>query len=143
MRPSAAFDRETFAFACLLGIFLGAGYDLIRALRRGMRLKHIAENVLDLLYTLFFFFCYFVLSVARTGDMRLFTLAGMLAGAAGERFTSGRVILFVFSHIFGAVRRLLGRTLGRVIAKIIQITPLEFVKNKYELRNFQKNGKRS
>ena len=146
MRQPAAFDRETFAAACLLGIFLGVLYDLIRALRRGLRLGKAAENIMDFFYALFFFFCYFILSAARTGDMRMFTLASMMIGAVSERFTLGRAVLFVFSHIFGLVRRLYDRTLGRAaaraVAKIRQKAHSQFVKNKSKLRKFQKKGKK-
>ena len=142
MRQSAAFDRETFACACLLGIILGAGYDLIRAFRRGIRTGRAAENILDFVYTLFFFFCYFILSVARTGDLRFFTFAAMLIGAAAERYTSGRLLVKLFSCAFGLLRSLWDRTLGRAVAKIIQIIRSEFVKNKSKLRKFQKNKKK-
>ena len=142
LRQSAAFDRETFACACLLGIILGAVYDTIRAVRRGARLGRAAENLSDFFYTLFFFFCYFILSAARTGELRLFTLAAMLAGAAAERFTLGRLLMLVFSHISRLFRRLYDRTLGRAIAKIIQIIKSRFVKSKSKLRKFQKNRKK-
>ena len=142
MRQPAAFDRETFACACLLGIILGAGYELIRAFGRGARPAKAALDILDFLYTLFFFFCYFILSVARTGDLRFFTFAAMLIGCAAERFTLGRLILPVFSRIFGLLRRLFDRTVGRAVAKIIQIIKAEFVKSKSKLRKFQKNKKK-
>ena len=142
MRPPAAFDRETFAFACLLGIFLGAGYDLLRGFRRGALPGRAAENVLDFVYTLFFFFCYFILSAARTGDLRFFTFAAMLIGAAAERFTLGRLFVPAFSYVFGLLRRLWDVTVGRAVAKIIQIIKAEFVKSKSKLRKFQKNRKK-
>ena len=142
LRAPAGFDRETFACACLLGIFLGAVYDMIRGVRRGALRGRRAETVLDLFYTLFFFFCYFILSVARTGNMRLFTFAAMLAGAAAERYTLGRLLTVVFSHGSGLLRRLYDRTLGRLIAKIIQIIKSQFVKNKSKLRKFLKNRKK-
>ena len=142
LRQPGAFDRETFACACLLGIILGAGYDFIRALRRGIRPGRAAENILDFVYTLFFFFCYFILSVARTGEMRFFTFAAMLAGAAAERFTLGRLIVTVFFRFFRLFRSLWDRSLGRGVAKIIQIIRAEFVKSKSKLRKFQKNKKK-
>lgn len=142
LRAPSEFDRETFACALLLGIFLGAVYDLLRGLRQGALPGRLAEHILDFFYTLFFFFCYFILSAARTGNMRLFTLGGMLAGAAAERYTLGRLLKVVFSHIFGTFRGLYDRTLGRAFAKIIQITKSQFVKNKSKLRKFLKNRKK-
>ncbi len=138
MRPPAAFDRETFAAACLLGLILGAVYDLLRSLRRGARLGGIAENILDFFFALLFFFCCFVLSVARTGSVRLFTLAAMLLGAAAERYTSGRLITAVFSQVFRGLRAVCELSVGRVFAKISQKIRTAFVKNKNKLRKLKK-----
>lgn len=142
LRQPGAFDRETFACACLLGIFLGAVYDVIRGLRRGALTGRAAEQLTDFVFTLFFFFCYFILSVARTGDLRLFTFAAMVIGAAAERFTLGRVTVPLLYRIFRLLRRLFDRTLGRAVAKSIQIIRAEFVKNKSKLRKFQKKKKK-
>lgn len=138
LRPGFPEDRETFALALLLGIALGSVYDLTRALRRGARLGRAAENILDFFFALLFFFCFFVLSVARTGDMRFFTLAAMLGGAAAERFTLGRVIVAVLSRVFSLLRRLFDASAGRLFAKISQKTRPLFVKNKSNSKKFQK-----
>ena len=138
LRSSFSEDRETFALALLLGIALGAVYDILRALRRGARLGSIAGNILDFFFALLFFFCFFVLSVARTGVMRFFTLAAMLAGAAAERFTLGRVIVKLFTRLFYALRGLFDASAGRLFAKIAQKTRSLFVNNKSNSKKFQK-----
>lgn len=134
---------EIFSLACLLGIALGAVYEVIRALRRGFALGAVLENVLDFFYALFFFFCFFVFSVAQTGDMRVFTLLSMLVGAAAERYTLGRLTLPIMAAVFGGVRAIWQRTFKRAIAKITQKTRSVFVENIPKSKKSKKSVKSS
>lgn len=142
LRDSFADDRESFAFALLLGIVLGAVYDLLRALRRGAHTGRLFEHAADFVFALCYFFSYFVLSVARTGNMRFFTLAGMLLGSAAERYTLGRALIFAFSPVFALLRRVFDLTLGRLFARFVQKIKAAFVKSKSQLRKFQKKPKK-
>ncbi len=142
MRVPFAFDYETFALACLLGLILGAGYEAVRGLRKGFRLGRVMEGVLDFFYTLLFFFGYFILSVARTGSMRAFTLAAMVMGLAAERFTLGRLLMPAFSQIFSIIYLIYDKSLGRLIAKMSQKGHIVFVHIKSKFRNFKKISKK-
>ena len=133
--------REVFSLACILGIALGAVYDLLRGIRRGLRAGRVAENLGDFFFALLFFFCWFLFSVAQTGSLRFFTLASMLLGAAAERSTAGRGIVFLSERLFRAVRYLWSRTLGKTVGKIEQKMITEFVKCATKLKKEKKIGK--
>lgn len=134
---------EIFSLACLLGIVLGAVYDVIRAVRRGLHLGNIPEQIMDFLFAVFFFFCFFVFSVAQTGDLRFFTLLAVLLGAASERYTLGRLTLPLMTALFSGLRLVWAKTGGRAFANIIQKTRSCFVENKSKLKNLKKSSKRS
>ena len=134
---------EIFSLACLLGIALGAVYEVIRALRRGLRIGNIPEQIIDFFFALFFFFCFFLFSVAQTGDLRLFTFVAVLLGAAAERYTLGRLTLPLMTAVFSGVRSMWDKTGGRALAKIIQKMRSCFVENKSKLKNLKKTTKRS
>ncbi|MBR6045561.1 MAG: hypothetical protein IKP47_08005 [Ruminococcus sp.] len=134
---------EIFMLACVLGILLGACCDLLRALRRGLRTGAVTEQLLDLFCAVIFCFCWFMLSAAQTGRLRFFPLIGMLLGAAAERYTAGRGIVFVFSHIFSGLRTLWKRTGGILTAKIRQKAVSFFVENISNFKILKKSRKRS
>lgn len=134
---------EIFSLACLLGIALGAVYDIIRALRRGLHLRNITEQIIDFVYVMLFFFCYFVFSIAQTGDFRFFAFAAMLAGSAAERFTLARLTLPLMTALFSGISLLWSRTVGNVYEKIIQKCKLVFVENKSKFKILKKTSKSS
>lgn len=142
MSESAHRAGEILTISMTLGIFLGAIYDLLRAARRGFKWGRAAENVTDFFYALFFFFCLFVLCVAQIGRVRLFPLAAMLIGAAAERFTLGRGIVYVFSRIFGLINSLWERTGGKCAVKIKQKIHSGFVRIKLKCGKNRKSLKK-
>lgn len=134
---------EIFSLACLLGIALGAVYEVIRAARRGLHIGSLPEQIADFLYVTVFFFCYFVFSVAQTGDFRFFVFGAMLIGAAAERYTLARLLLPALTAVFSGIRVLLSNTVGRACEKIIQKSKLLFVENKSKFKKLKKTSKSS
>lgn len=129
--------REVFSLCCILGIALGAVYDLLRALRRGLRTGRALENISDFFFALLFFFCWYAVSVAQVGGVRLFTLAALLIGLLAERYTSGRLIVCVFGRIFGIIGGI-GR---KILGKIKQKAGRAFVKTALKFQKQKKIGK--
>ncbi|MBR3668269.1 MAG: spore cortex biosynthesis protein YabQ [Ruminococcus sp.] len=142
LREDVSRELEIFSFACILGIALGAVYDLLRGLRSGVRGGHTFENIFDFLYALFFFFCYFLLSVALTGELRFYTLASMLIGLACERYTLGRLVFRLAEVAFSLARKLYDRTIGVLVSKFLHTLAAQFVKSKSKLKKIIKKPKK-
>lgn len=143
MNEGVGREREIFALSLLLGLILGGVYAFIRAARRGLELGRIAEGILEFVYTLLFGSCWFLLSVSQTGEARGFVLAGMLLGGLAERYTAGRAILFVFSRIFGLIRKGYRATAGRLTDKIDQKIRAGFVEIITKFKKVKKKEKRA
>ena len=133
---------EIIAIALFAGLLAGSVYDLLRALRSGFGTGRITENVTDFFYVLFFFGAFFVLSVARTGGARLFVLGAMLLGLIAERFSSGRLIVFLLSPVFSLFKRAVLKAAKPLYDKIKQKVKIVFVKNKSKSEKFSKISKK-
>lgn len=89
-----------FGCACLLGVFFGAVYDVVRVVRAVVKHNRIMVFVEDFLYMLFASLCFFVFSMELVrGQLRLFVLVGNVAGFMAFRFTAGNVVVFFVRKI--------------------------------------------
>ena len=118
MSLSPARQYEIFVLAVFAGLSLGAVYDVLRALRRGLLKSRAAENILDFFFSLFAGFVYFVFCTAQAGSARLFVVPAMLLGAAAERFTSGRLICFLLTPVFALLRKALAAVFQSLMTKL-------------------------
>lgn len=79
--------------AAVLGAFLGAVYDVLRAFRLSFRHPAWAVFLEDLSFALAFGFSFFTFSVALCrGEIRAFVLGGMCAGFFAYLVTLGRIV---------------------------------------------------
>lgn len=115
---AVAASAGQFAAACLLGMGLGAGYELLRPLRS--RLKGLS----DALFVALALYAWLHLAFGICGgDIRMAQPAGLLLGALAFRLTLGKLMQAAVTAILRAVgrfaRRLL-RPVTRLLKKIWQ-----------------------
>lgn len=106
---SQVIRQETLVFflSVLHGACLAFGYDLLRALRRGIPHGRAAVSAEDFLFWILAGFLTFCLLFFRTnGVLRGYVAAGILMGAVLYHFTLSFLIVAVFSWIFRQFRRL-------------------------------------
>lgn len=126
-------ELQLLCGAILLGIVLGAVYDIIRALR--LTLKHSAIIVFaeDAVFTVAFGLCFYTYCTALCrGELRGFVLVGMLIGFGAYLLTLGRLVVKVVTKITENVKKLL-TALGKMLKKALVIllgTPYFKKKNK-------------
>lgn len=90
-----------FFLACLLGLFLGAVYDLFRVLRRIIPHNNFLVFVEDFLYMLFSSLCFFIFSMELVrGALRLYVFAGVCAGFFLFHYTAGNVLVFLVKKLW-------------------------------------------
>ncbi len=124
--------------AIVLGAFLGALYDILRALRLSVRHGGAAVFFEDVGFTVVFFgaFYIFCTSLCR-GELRFFVLAGMTAGFLIYLVTLGRIVVKLVGAAVEYVKKLF-TILGRMLKKFAGIllgTPYFRKKDK----NFREN----
>lgn len=89
-----------FGCACLLGVFLGAVYDVVRVVRAVVLHNRIMVFVEDFLYMLFASLCFFIFSMELVrGQLRLFVLVGNAVGFMIFHYTAGNILLFFVKKI--------------------------------------------
>lgn len=93
-----------FLYAMLTGALLGSVYDILRALRMSVRHRSAAVAAEDFAFCALFGTVYYGLCVSFTeGALRLFMLAGMLAGFGVYLVSLGRIVCGILSRVFGLV----------------------------------------
>ena len=107
--------------AALLGMLLGAAYDLFRALRLSFKHSPAAVFFEDFLFVLIFGLNFYIFSTALCrGEIRLFVVAGMLAGFFAYLATLGRIVSLIVAKAVGYVKKGIKR-LCRLLKKIIGV----------------------
>lgn len=105
--------------AVLLGLLLGAVYDVFRALR--LSFKHHSATVFaeDVLFSLIFWISFYSYSTELCrGEIRFFVLAGTAIGFALYLLTLGRIVVLFAAKAVGLIKNLLLQ-LGKVFKKLI------------------------
>ncbi len=113
-------DREIalLLYSALTGALLGSAYDILRALRISVKHCFAAVAAEDFLFCVLFGTVYYAFCVELTeGALRMFVLAGMLAGFCIYLVSLGRIICGILSRVFG-----LAAGLCAFVVKIIKRT---------------------
>ena len=109
---AVAVSAGQFAAACLLGMVLGAGYELLRPLRT--RQKGLGDG----LFVVLALYVWLQLAFGVcAGDIRMAQLAGLFLGAVAFRLTLGRLL----QAVIGAVGTLLSRIFRPVTVLVKKI----------------------
>lgn len=102
-------SEQAFIFlSCIMaGLCCGALYDIGKALRSSFRLKQYLTFLIDLLFWIlgafvFFGFMYF----SGDGQLRFFSVLGLLLGFAFYMLTFSKYVLAVLGGILGLIDRL-------------------------------------
>lgn len=99
-------ELKMLGLAAIVGAVLGAGYDILRVFR--ITFPHRAWMVFmeDFLFTVFSGMVFFLFSVEMLeGKLRLYVLAGMLAGFTAYLLTIGRIISGFFRLMANILRK--------------------------------------
>lgn len=140
-----------FGCACLLGVFFGIVYDLLRVVRATFRHNHVLVFFEDFFYMLFVSFCYFIFTVQLVrGRIRLFVFAGNTAGFFLWHYTVGNLFVFILRKVIGEVKKRLVMPVFKVVAfpalmvirKISTKTKGVFVQNCKRLKKSEKSRKK-
>lgn len=116
-----ALEWKLFFGAVILGLLLGALYDVFRAVRMSIRHNSAAVFVEDFLFVMIFglsFYSYCT-ELCR-GQIRFFVFAAMTVGFAAYILTLGRIISKTVAKVLDTAGRVLLK-LGKVGKKIIGI----------------------
>lgn len=97
-------QTEIFLLSVLLGGGLGVLYEFIRVLRVLFKHGRIILNAEDFFYMLLVGFSLYTFSVQLSGEIRYFTVFGLIMGWVLERFTVGNGVVFVLKSIIGWIR---------------------------------------
>lgn len=114
-------EKETaiFLYSVLLGVVFGAGYELLRILRRVIRHNDVAVFLQDFFYTVLCSLCYYIFVTALAwGQLRAFVLFGCIMGMLLEMFTVGNAATGLISAFLSVVIRLV---VVKPIAVIVRI----------------------
>ena len=114
-----ALELKLFLGAILLGMLLGAVFDILRALRMSIKHCQAAVFVEDLVFVLFFgisFYSYCT-ELCR-GSLRFFVFVGMAIGFFAYIATFGRIVSKMAAFLIGIFKRALWQ-LGKVFKKIV------------------------
>ena len=120
-----------FLYALILGLILGAYYDIFRFLREIGLNSTPAVIVEDLFYCtsisipIFLFFTAF-----NSGNIRIFALIGMLIGTLGYRFTIGILTLKLLRLLLKPIRATIN-----LIKKPFHIFSIFITKKYYTMKN--------
>lgn len=132
-------ESKVFLLAVLLGAVLGVVYDFIRIFRALFPHGKILTFVEDFLYMLLSGFALFTFSVGFSGEIRYFTVMGLIFGWLAEHFTIGNGIVFVFRKVGEFLRKKLFSPVIDFLAKVLRKIKSVFVRNKPKLKNNEKN----
>ncbi len=118
-----------FQAGLLLGILLGAVYDLLRIMRRIVPHGAVLTFIGDFLYVLFFWAMLFTFSVGAVHEIRYYTAAAVSAGFFAQRFAVGNYAVKLLGDLGVFLRdRLLIKPIG-FIAKTLNKAKCAFVKS--------------
>ena len=105
-----------FLYAMLAGALRGSAYDILRALRISIRHHPAVVAAEDFAFCALFGAIYYALCVSFTeGALRMFLLAGMLAGFGVYLVSLGRIVCGILSKVFG-----LAANFYMIVVKIIK-----------------------
>lgn len=139
-----------FGCACLLGVFFGAVYDLLRVARAVINHNRIIVFIEDFFYVVFVSLCFFIFSMELVrGQLRFFVLLGNFAGFCAYHFTIGNFLIFTVRKLCGFIRKRIIFPLLRVtlipiyncFRKILMKTKVRFVQNCKRLKKSEKSRK--
>lgn len=145
--------EELFIFgcACLLGVFFGAVYQLLRVVRAVLPHNRVMVFLEDFFYMLFVSLCFFVFSMELVrGELRLFVLLGNIAGFFAFHYTAGnilvfcvrKVVFFIKKWIFLPLWNVTGKPVLMGFRKISTKTFQVFVQNCKRLKKSEKSRKK-
>lgn len=145
-------QEELFIFgcACLLGVFFGAVYELLRVVRCVVPHKKIMTFSEDFLYMVFCCFWFFIFSMELVrGSLRGFVVIGCVGGFFAFHFTAGNVVLFIVKKVVGFLKKYVFCPLWNATGSKILIVFREkstkfrarFVQNCKKLKNPKKSRK--
>lgn len=145
-------QEELFIFgcACLLGVFLGAVYDLTRVVRCVIPHKKAFVFIEDFLYMVFCCFCFFVFSMELVrGALRGFVVAGCVVGFFAFHLTAGNVVMFFIRKIVNFTKKYVifpiwnatGQRIYRGFCKKFTKIYIGFVQNCKKLKKPKKSRK--
>ena len=97
-----------FLFSCVVGVLLGAFYDVFRILRVAFKPKWVVVFFQDIIFCVVSSLV-IILSIYYTnsGQVRLFGLTGCFLGFVLYHLTIGKFIMFISTKIIEFIRRLL------------------------------------
>ena len=116
-----ALEWKLFFGAVILGLLLGALYDVFRALRMSIKHNSAAVFVEDLFYVMVFALSFYSYCTELCrGQLRFFVFAAMTAGFAAYLMTLGRIISKIVSKAVEICKKAM-LLLGKVGKKAIMI----------------------
>lgn len=138
-------QRETriFLLSVLLGVVFGAGYEVLRILRRVINHNDIAVFLQDFIYTVLCSLCYYVFVTALAwGQLRGFVLFGCIMGMILEMVTIGNTATPLISAIIRlAVRWIVVKPIA-VIVRIATKAGRKFVQSSKSLLKCRASAKK-
>ena len=130
-------SSEVFMMSALFGGALGFVYGIFTAARIIISARKIITFILDFIFALLWGFVLFVISTELTGEIRYFTVTGMIMGFVLIKLTCGNLLAFIANKIsFGAGK--IFHTVSALITKIMINIKMCFVK---KCLNFKKRVK--
>lgn len=139
-----------FGCSCLLGVFFGAVYNVLRVVRAFFKHNKIIIFIEDFLYMLFVGLCFFVFSMELVrGQLRFFVVFGNVVGFMMFHYTAGNVVVFfarrissfIKNWIFLPVFKVFVEPLLRCFSKIFTKTKRVFVQKSKRLKKIEKSRK--
>lgn len=127
-----ALETEVFLLSVLLGGGLGVVYDFIRVFKALFPHGKILTFIEDLVYMLLVGFALFTFSTGLSGEIRYFTVAGMIMGWVLERYTVGNGVVSLVRKLTQRLSPAIGLITkkGRNFGGIIVRNKPKFHKNK-------------
>lgn len=125
----AANETGIFLSGVITGAVLGVIYDIICVCRAFIPHGRVLTFIGDFIYVLFFSFVLFTFSTGLVGEIRYFTLFGMLLGFGIERLALGNFIVRLARRLSGFLRRKIGGKIVGLITKTVGKIKGRFVKS--------------
>lgn len=137
-----ALETEIFLLSVLLGGGLGVVYDFLRVFRALLSHGKVLTFIEDFVYMLLAGFALFTFSTGLAGEIRYFTVAGMVMGWVLERYTVGNGVVFVIRSILNTLREKIFSPVFGFIAKTLKKLGGKFVGNKPKFPESKKNDEK-
>jgi hypothetical protein len=112
-------EVRVFLLSALIGVALGAVYELLRVLRVIIPHFKWAVFVEDMLFGLLCGFCWFLIFSGFSQPMRAFIAFAMALGAAVLHFAAGRPLVALIRRICRRIKGFLAKTAQKVRRKFV------------------------